>query len=133
MSLAIRYDRSLSTVATRRSRATRVSGALPDSFVRASPREVDHTVPLRSSLVPSARSRATLAVMRRSPPPFGLGPRAFRAGVPAVEFGPIGGGHHGPAEWVSASSLDTYRRTLVDFVRRTPDLMSGDKPHLKIA
>ncbi len=55
------------------------------------------------------------------------------AGVPAVEFGPIGGGHHGPAEWVSASSLDTYRRTLVDFVRRTPDLKSDDKPHLRIA
>ncbi len=55
------------------------------------------------------------------------------AGVPAVEFGPIGGGHHGPAEWVSASSLETYRRTLVDFVRRTPDLMSGDKPRLRIA
>jgi succinyl-diaminopimelate desuccinylase len=55
------------------------------------------------------------------------------AGVPAVEFGPIGGGHHGPAEWVSAASLETYRRTLVDFVRRTPDLVSGDKPHLRIA
>ncbi len=55
------------------------------------------------------------------------------AGVPAVEFGPIGGGHHGPAEWVSTSSLESYRRTIVDFVRRTPDLMSGDKPHLRIA
>ena len=44
----------------------------------------------------------------------------INAGVPAVEFGPIGGGHHGPAEWVSASSLETYRRTLVDFVRRDP-------------
>jgi succinyl-diaminopimelate desuccinylase len=55
------------------------------------------------------------------------------AGVPAVEFGPVGGGHHGPAEWVSASSLETYRRTLVDFVRRTPGLMSDDKPHLRIA
>ncbi len=29
----------------------------------------------------------------------------INAGVPAVEFGPIGGGHHGPAEWVSAESL----------------------------
>jgi succinyl-diaminopimelate desuccinylase len=55
------------------------------------------------------------------------------AGIPAVEFGPVGGGHHGPSEWVSAASLQTYRRTLVDFVRRTPDLMSGDKPHLRIA
>ena len=25
----------------------------------------------------------------------------LRAGVPAVEFGPLGGGHHGPDEWVS--------------------------------
>ena len=42
------------------------------------------------------------------------------AGVPAVEFGPVGGGHHGPAEWVSASSLESYRRALVDFVRLHP-------------
>jgi succinyl-diaminopimelate desuccinylase len=38
------------------------------------------------------------------------------AGVPAVEFGPAGGGHHGPDEWVSISSLARYRRALVDFV-----------------
>jgi succinyl-diaminopimelate desuccinylase len=55
------------------------------------------------------------------------------AGVPAVEFGPVGGGHHGPGEWVSISSLDSYRRTLVDFVRRVPEHMTGDKPHLRIA
>ena len=68
---------------------TRVSGALPDSFVRASPRDADQTIPLRSSLVPSVRARATVAAMRRSPPPFGLGPRAFRAGVPAVDVFPV--------------------------------------------
>ena len=50
------------------------------------------------------------------------------AGVPAVEFGPIGGGHHGPAEWVSASSLRAYRRTLVDFVRRIPEATAGKPP-----
>jgi succinyl-diaminopimelate desuccinylase len=55
------------------------------------------------------------------------------AGVPAVEFGPVGGGHHGPEEWVSASSLGTYRRTLVDFVRKVPRQMTGDKPNLRIA
>jgi succinyl-diaminopimelate desuccinylase len=38
------------------------------------------------------------------------------AGVPAVEFGPVGGGHHGPGEWVSLSSLGHYRRTLTHFV-----------------
>jgi succinyl-diaminopimelate desuccinylase len=39
----------------------------------------------------------------------------LRAGVPAVEFGPVGGGHHGPEEWVSVASLEGYRRALVDF------------------
>jgi succinyl-diaminopimelate desuccinylase len=45
----------------------------------------------------------------------------LRAGVPAVEFGPVGEGHHGPAEWVSISSLDTYRQTLGSFLRALPD------------
>ncbi len=42
------------------------------------------------------------------------------AGVPAVEFGPSGGGHHGPDEWVSISSLEHYKTALVEFVRRVP-------------
>ncbi len=41
----------------------------------------------------------------------------LRAGVPAVEFGPVGGGHHGPEEWVSVSSLSSYRSALVEFSR----------------
>ena len=39
----------------------------------------------------------------------------LKAGVPAVEFGPAGGGHHGPDEWVSIDSLSIYRHALVDF------------------
>jgi succinyl-diaminopimelate desuccinylase len=39
------------------------------------------------------------------------------AGVPAVEFGPAGAGHHGPEEWVSLSSLESYRQTLDTFLR----------------
>jgi succinyl-diaminopimelate desuccinylase len=42
------------------------------------------------------------------------------AGIPAVEFGPDGAGHHGPEEWVSVSSLARYRRALVSFVRMLP-------------
>jgi succinyl-diaminopimelate desuccinylase len=41
-------------------------------------------------------------------------------GIPAVEFGPTGGGHHGPHEWVSVSSLARYRQALGDFVRHLP-------------
>ncbi len=44
----------------------------------------------------------------------------IEAGIPAVEFGPKGGGHHGPDEWVSVASLQRYRRALVDFVRALP-------------
>ncbi len=39
----------------------------------------------------------------------------IRAGIPAVEFGPEGGGHHGPEEWVSVGSLRAYRNALREF------------------
>ena len=45
----------------------------------------------------------------------------LEAGIPAVEFGPAGAGHHGPEEWVSISSLARYRQALRDFVLELPD------------
>jgi succinyl-diaminopimelate desuccinylase len=50
----------------------------------------------------------------------------LRAGIPAVEFGPVGGGHHGPGEWVSRASLSTYRRALVDFIHLLPAQIESD-------
>ena len=44
----------------------------------------------------------------------------LRVGIPAVEFGPLGAGHHGPEEWVSIPSLASYRRTITDFVASLP-------------
>ncbi|MGO9899854.1 MAG: M20 family metallopeptidase [Solirubrobacteraceae bacterium] len=44
----------------------------------------------------------------------------IEAGIPAVEFGPSGAGHHGPEEWVSVAALARYRRALADFVRVLP-------------
>jgi len=44
----------------------------------------------------------------------------IEAGIPAVEFGPAGAGHHGPDEWVSLASLARYRRALADFVGALP-------------
>ncbi len=44
----------------------------------------------------------------------------LNAGIPGVEFGPTGDGHHGPDEWVSIRSLDEYRRALVEFVGLIP-------------
>jgi succinyl-diaminopimelate desuccinylase len=49
----------------------------------------------------------------------------LRVGVPAVEFGPAGEGHHGPAEWVSIPSLRSYRQTLEAFLRAIPDRLAG--------
>jgi succinyl-diaminopimelate desuccinylase len=51
----------------------------------------------------------------------------LEAGIPAVEFGPVGAGHHGPEEWVSIASLAQYRRALGDFLAELPDhLVAGD-------
>jgi succinyl-diaminopimelate desuccinylase len=47
------------------------------------------------------------------------------AGIPAVEFGPTGAGHHGPDEWVSIGSLASYRRALDGFLRALPTWLRG--------
>jgi len=56
----------------------------------------------------------------------------LEAGVPAVEFGPAGAGHHGPDEWVSIASLTRYRQALVEFVHDLPArLERPDAPELR--
>jgi succinyl-diaminopimelate desuccinylase len=60
----------------------------------------------------------------------------IEAGMPAVECGPHGDGHHGPEEWVSIRSLGQYRAALVEFVNLLPArLASGgeDDRRLRIA
>ncbi|HEX2126295.1 MAG TPA: hypothetical protein VHF45_07030, partial [Thermoleophilaceae bacterium] len=57
----------------------------------------------------------------------------IEAGVPAVECGPVGDGHHGPEEWVSIRSLSQYRLTLVEFVHLLPAHLSDAGRRLKIA
>jgi succinyl-diaminopimelate desuccinylase len=57
-------------------------------------------------------------------------------GVPAVECGPAGAGHHGPDEWVSIRSLSQYRKALVEFVQLLParlDAPGDDERRLRIA
>jgi succinyl-diaminopimelate desuccinylase len=49
----------------------------------------------------------------------------LRVGVPAVEFGPVGAGHHGPEEWVSVASLEAYRQTLETFLRSLSERIEG--------
>jgi succinyl-diaminopimelate desuccinylase len=57
----------------------------------------------------------------------------LEAGVPAVECGPTGGGHHGPEEWVSIRSLGQYRAALVEFVKLLPAHVEGGERRLRIA
>ena len=58
----------------------------------------------------------------------------LEAGVPAVECGPTGDGHHGPEEWVSVRSLGEYRKALVEFVTLLPAHLEGeDDRRLRIA
>ncbi len=51
----------------------------------------------------------------------------LEAGVPAVEFGPVGGGHHGPGEWVSIASLASYRNALGRFVAGLPAFLESER------
>jgi succinyl-diaminopimelate desuccinylase len=50
----------------------------------------------------------------------------LQAGIPAVEFGPVGAGHHGPEEWVSIASLRRFRQALTDFVALLPSWLARE-------
>ncbi|HEY4095335.1 MAG TPA: M20/M25/M40 family metallo-hydrolase [Baekduia sp.] len=52
----------------------------------------------------------------------------LQAGIPAVEFGPVGAGHHGPEEWVSIASLRRFRQALGDFVTLLPGWLEREGP-----
>ncbi len=54
----------------------------------------------------------------------------IEAGIPAVEFGPSGAGHHGPDEWVSITALARYRRALAHFVRVIPIWLDKEHPQI---
>ncbi len=57
---------------------------------------------------------------------------AFLAqGIPAVEFGPVGDGHHGPNEFVSLRSLADYRRSLVGFAQKIAAQQQGARGHIR--
>jgi succinyl-diaminopimelate desuccinylase len=51
----------------------------------------------------------------------------LEAGIPAVEFGPVGAGHHGPEEWVSIASLRRFRQALGDFVTLLPAWLERER------
>ncbi len=51
----------------------------------------------------------------------------IKRGIPAVEFGPVGAGHHGPEEWVSIASLHSYLATLKNFLAAAPAVIASQE------
>ncbi len=84
------------------------------------PRSDPYVRALRDALSRSMPDMETLSVGRDGASDVAS---FVRVGIPAVEFGPSGDGHHGPDEWVSLTSLARYRRALGDFVRALPGSM----------
>jgi succinyl-diaminopimelate desuccinylase len=95
--------------------------AREDPFVQALGEAISHVAPPTAERLGVGRDGASDAIS------------FIEAGVPAVECGPVGDGHHGPAEWVSIRSLGDYRRTLVEFVKLLPARLRRDERPLKIA
>ncbi|UJA19607.1 M20/M25/M40 family metallo-hydrolase [Thermoleophilia bacterium SCSIO 60948] len=104
-------------------------GALPDSRIVSTferePANVDPTSPFVETLCSAASAYSENGSMPVGRDGASDAVSFLRAGIPAVEFGPTGGGHHGPDEWVSVESLGGYRRALGDFVRRLPERLEA--------
>jgi succinyl-diaminopimelate desuccinylase len=96
-------------------------GDLPESKVLASftrpPAIVDRNSPFVAALHDAAAPHHVEAPMSVGRDGASDAVSFLRVGVPAVEFGPAGSGHHGPEEWVSLASLESYRQTLDTFLR----------------
>jgi succinyl-diaminopimelate desuccinylase len=104
-------------------------GSIPDATVEAlftrPPAVVDRDLPYVRALSEAARAHHDGEPMSVGRDGASDAVSFLRLGVPAVEFGPTGAGHHGPGEWVSISSLETYRQTLESFLRSVPARLEG--------
>ena len=92
-----------------------IPGATVTSTFRREPAMVDPDLPFVRALCAATSSHHESEVLSVGRDGASDAVSFLRVGVPAVEFGPVGGGHHGPEEWVSIASLGAYRRALVDF------------------
>jgi succinyl-diaminopimelate desuccinylase len=96
-------------------------GARVEVLIERPPAYVSSRHPLvRALLAAVGRREPTSAAVGRDGASDAV---AFlQAGVPAVEFGPRGAGHHGPDEHVDIESLGRYRAALVDFLRASAEV-----------
>jgi succinyl-diaminopimelate desuccinylase len=100
------------------------------TFVRV-PADVSRTHPYVRALSDAVRRSVRGEVMSVGRDGASDAVSFLEAGVPAVEFGPEGAGHHGPDEWVSIGSLERYRRALDEFVRGLPAALRRSGPALE--
>jgi succinyl-diaminopimelate desuccinylase len=100
------------------------------TFMRV-PANVSRTHPYVRALSDAVRRSARGEVMSVGRDGASDAVSFLEAGVPAVEFGPEGAGHHGPEEWVSIGSLERYRRALTEFVRALPAALERGGPSLE--
>jgi succinyl-diaminopimelate desuccinylase len=105
-----------------------LEGAKVVSTFHRSPAVVDPESPFVSALRDAASPHHPEEVMTIGRHGASDAVSFLKAGIPTVEFGPIGAGHHGPDEWVSIPSLASYRRTITDFVTSLPARMNGGPP-----
>jgi succinyl-diaminopimelate desuccinylase len=96
-------------------RQAREAGAASvDVSIARPPADADPGHPLVAALVDAAsRHHASSTSVGRDGASDAVS--FLGVGVPAVEFGPCGAGHHGPEEHVDIPSLLGYRRALEDF------------------
>jgi succinyl-diaminopimelate desuccinylase len=104
-----------------------IPGATVVSTFRRPPAAVDPQSPFVRALCKATASHHEGEVMSVGRDGASDAVSFLRAGIPAVEFGPLGAGHHGPEEWVSMSSLGSYRRALVDFVCGLPQRVAAER------
>ncbi len=104
-----------------------IPGATITSTFRRAPAMVDPDLPFVRALCAAAAPHHDGEVTSIGRDGASDAVSFLKAGVPAVEFGPIGGGHHGPEEWVSVTSLANYRNAIVDFVNTLPASLDGSR------
>jgi succinyl-diaminopimelate desuccinylase len=101
-------------------------GCAPTSLLSRPPATVDRDSPFLLGLGEAVRAHHDGEPMSVGRDGASDAVSFLRVGVPAVEFGPVGAGHHGPEEWVSVSSLATYRQALETFLLAIPDRLADE-------
>lgn len=110
-----------------------VPGCRVTEMFRRPPAKVDTRDPFLVRLREATRPHSGADVQLVGRDGTNDGTYFLQRGIPSVEFGPVGSGHHGPAEKVSIRSLRAYRLALLDFlalVARDADQLQGlTHPH----